>query len=157
MDNRMKLKIKHKMTFDEADVLIEKYYDGFTTVEDERQLREFLSQAQLPAKYAPEQAIFGYLAPKVQKPVFSIRPYMRWASVAAVFAATIFSVQLFITDNQANFAYVDGVKITDMQHIKSEALASLNSLNSNEVETGLNQINSNDIIKQQLDAFAAFE
>jgi hypothetical protein len=79
----MKLKIKHKITCEQADQLIEKYYDGFTTVEEEKLLQDFLAQAGLPAKYKPEQAIFGYFDTKKQKPAFSIRPYIRWAGAAA--------------------------------------------------------------------------
>ena len=40
----MKLNRKHKITTVEADSLIEKYYEGFTTVEEEKHLQKFLFQ-----------------------------------------------------------------------------------------------------------------
>ncbi len=155
----MKLKIKHKMTFDEADKLIEKYYEGFTTVDEEIKLKKFLSQTNLPSKYKPEQDILGFFEKKKRKPTFSIRPYIRRVSVAAVLIATLISVQLFITENPTNYAYVNGVKITNPEDIKTQALISLNNVTSerNEVEETLNQLNDRSIMQQQLNVFSALE
>ena len=40
----MKIRYKHALSLAEADGLIEKYYDGLTSVAEEKELRSFLSQ-----------------------------------------------------------------------------------------------------------------
>ena len=155
----MKIRIKHKMTFEEADQLIERYYDGLTSVEEERQLKEFLLEPGLPVRYEAEQAIFGYFNPQQEKPGLNIRPFMRWAGVAAILLVGVFSIQIFIPEVHANYAYVDGRKITDINEIKLQAMATLNDIPSgnSEVEESINNLNNKDIIKQQLETFATFE
>lgn len=155
----MKIRMKYKITFEEADQLIERYYDGLTNVEEERQLKEFLLQPGLPASYEAEQAIFGYFKPQKGKPGFNIRPFMRWAAVASILLVGAFSIQIFIPEVHANYAYVDGRKITDINEIKLQAMSTLNDIPSgnSEVEEGINNLNNKDIIKQQLEAFATFE
>jgi len=152
----MKITMKHKILFSDADRLIERYYEGLTTVEEEKQLRDFLSQPNLPERFKPEQAIFGYFNRKKQKPQFRILPYVRWASVAAVVAFAVFSAHLFTAENKVNYAYIDGEKITNTQEIKSHALASLSDVSSknNEVEDGINSLNDNQLVEQQLDVFS---
>jgi hypothetical protein len=155
----MRLKMKHNMTFEQADKLIERYYDGMTSVAEEKKLLEFLSQPNLPPQYEPEKAILGYFKPQQKKQHFSIRSYMSWASVAAVLLVGVFSIQLFITDTQASYAYVDGMKITDMNEIKLQAMATLNDMPSGneDIEAGINSLNNKDIIQQQLEMFSNFE
>ena len=155
----MKIRMKHKMTFEEADQLIERYYDGLTSVEEERQLKEFLLQPGLPARYEAEQAIFGYFKPQQEKSEFNIRPFMRWAGVAAILLVGVFSIQILVPEVHANYAYVDGRKITDINEIKLQAMATLNDIPSgnSEVEESINNLNNKDIIKQQLETFATFE
>ncbi|HLP05024.1 MAG TPA: hypothetical protein VK152_06320 [Paludibacter sp.] len=150
----MKLKTKHKITFEQADALIEKYYDGFTTVGEEKLLQDFLTQAGLPAKYKPEQAIFGYFETKKQKPAFNIRPYIRWAGAAAILVLAI-GIQTFNWKNIDSYAYIDGVKTTNKNEIQTQALASLSnvSADNNEVEQSLENLNDNEVM-QQLDVFS---
>jgi hypothetical protein len=61
---------------------------------------------------------------------FSILPYIRWASVAAVIVFTVFSIKTFTSQNQTNYAFVDGKKITDIQEGKLQAMASMRDISS---------------------------
>lgn len=151
--------IKHKLNFSEADRLIERYYEGLTTVEEEKQLRCFLSQPNLPERFEPEQAILGYFNHKKQKTQFYLLPTIRWASAAAVVALIVVSSQLLVIGRQSNYAYIDGKKTTDVREIKSQALASLSDISSSkdEVTEGLKSINGNELIQQQLDVFSGLE
>lgn len=152
----MKLTFKHKITFEQADKLIERYYDGFTTVEEEKLLHRFLSQVNLPAKYKTEQAIFGYFETQMQKPVFSVRPYIQWAGAAAAVLVFAVGIQTFMHRDTINYAYVNGVRITNKNEIKTQALASLYNVSAenNEVEQSIENLNDNGIIQQQLDVFS---
>lgn len=155
----MKIMMKYKMSFSDADRLIERYYEGMTTVEEEKQLQLFLSQPGLPERYLPEQAIFGYFNSKKLKPHFSMVPYIRWASVAAVVIFVAIGIQKYTGENLSNYAYVDGVKITNVQEIKSKAMASLSDISSenDEVESGLKSMKGNELVEQQLDVFSGME
>lgn len=152
----MKIKIKHKTDFSKADRLIEKYYDGLTTVEDEKQIQYFLSQPDLPERFEVEKEIFGYFDHKKKKTYKSILPYFRWASAAAVLVAVVFSLQVFINTNHSNYACIDGKKIYNVHQIKSRALESLQDVSSktNEVEDGFKNLNDHQLIEQQLDVFS---
>jgi len=155
----MKIKLKHKINISDADRLIERYYEGLTSLEEEKELQKFLSKPNLPERFETDKAILGYFDRKKPKKHFNVQPYVRWASVAAVIGFVIVSVQLITAENRNDFAYVDGVKITNAREVKSKALASLNDISSmnNEVEDGLNNLNDDNIIEQQLDMFSGLK
>jgi hypothetical protein len=154
----MKIRIKNRISNSEADKLIERYYDGLTSVEEEKQLLIFLSQSNLPDHYKPEQAIFGYFDGKKKKVQFSLRPYIRWASVAALILASVFISKQYMVEKNTDYAFVDGKKITNISEIKSQALASLSDISAknNEVEDGLKNMNNDELIKKQLDVFSGY-
>ena len=155
----MKKNKKYRITTEEADRLIELYYDGLTTKEDEAILGNFLSKISLPSKYEPEIAIFGFFEKKKHKPTISIKKTMPWISAAAVAAICIFSIQFWENGDSTSYAYIDGVKTTDIGKIKTQAIASITELNSSGdiVEKTIQQLNDKDIIQQQLDVFSDFE
>lgn len=155
----MKIKFKTRMTFQEADLLIDKYYEGLTNVEEERQLQAFLCRPDMPEKYKPEQAIFGYFKPQQIKPHFSLNTYLRWTGVAAVMLTGVFAIQLFLNDSTASYAYIDGNKISDINEIKLHAMASLENLPSGQaiVRENLQQVSSKDLIQEQLNIFSTLE
>ena len=152
----MKIKMKFKLSFSEVDKLIERYYEGLTTGEEEKRLSDFLSQPNLPELYKPEQAIFSYFEQKKQKTHFNIQPFISWMSAAAVILLLVVGLQYLNAGNTGNYAYVDGKKITDIHEVKSKALASLSNLDSGtkEVEESFKNLNNNDLIKDQLDVFS---
>ena len=155
----MRLYRRNIITLQEAEKLIEKYYEGETTVDEENQLRTFLAQSNVPERFEAEKAIFGYFERKKSKKQFTLQPYLRWMEVAAVVAGVIISVSIFQRAGNTNYAYVDGKKITDMQTIKSLAHSTIINVASdnNEVKQGLDNLKNNEIIKTQLDVFPGIE
>ena len=157
----MQLFSKHKtISNTEADALLEKYYEGFTSAEEERQLHLFLSQPKLAQRYAADRAMMGYFAsekqaekPK-QNPV--IIPMIRWASVAAALIGGIFLVRSLMVEKPQCYAYVDGVKVTDVATVKAEAMQSLNTIASDadEVAQTAKQFQAEQIVKDQLSVFS---
>jgi len=152
----MKIKMKYKLSFSEADKLIERYYEGLTTGVEEKRLMDFLSQSKLPDRFKPEQAIFGYFHQKKQKPHFSVRSYISWISAAAVILSVVFGLQFLEAGNRGDYAYIDGKRITDIREVKSQALASLSDIDTgtNEVEESFKNLNNKDLIKDQLNVFS---
>jgi len=147
------------LSYDEADGLLERYYDGLTTGEEEKRLRLFLSQPNLPARYEPEQAIFGYFGTPKAKPVFSLRPNMRWAGgIAALLLLTV-GLQWFVQSAGAtNYAWVNGKRITNTADIKREALSSISDVSAgDEVQQSLDNVSGHEIMEQQLEIFSELE
>ncbi|MFZ4581460.1 MAG: hypothetical protein ACOYM7_02310 [Paludibacter sp.] len=143
------------INFSEADRLIEKYYEGLSTVEEEQKLQQFLVQAKLPEKYKAEQAIFGYLKPAQTKARIVFPLYIRQAAMVALVLTAAFTIQTFVYAQGSGYAIVNGKKITNTSEIKRIAIKSLREISStnNEVEQGLKSINNSEIVQQQLEVF----
>ncbi len=152
----MKLKLKHSIPYEQADKLIEKFYEGLTTLDEEKLLQAFLSHANLPSKYKTEQAIFGYFSTKKQKKRFQIRPFLQWTGAAAAMLILALGIETYAWKNQESYAYIDGVKITNKNEIKTQALASLSivSADNYEVEQSLENLNDSELMQNQLDVFS---
>ena len=154
----MKLKRRNIITVQEAEKLMEKYYEGSTTVAEENQLRTFLSQSNVPERYEAEKAIFGYYESKKARKHFRLQPYLKWAAAAAIVAGIIIPVSIFQASGKTNYAYINGVKITNTQEIISLAHTTINYVSdNNEVEDGLDNLKNDETIKNQLDAFSEIE
>ena len=154
----MKLIRRDIITVDEAEKLIEKYYEGETTVAEENQLRTFLAQSNVPPQFEAEKAIFGYYESKKARKHFRLQPYLRLAAAAVIAAGVIIPVSIFQASGKTNYAYINGVKITDTQEIISLAQTTINYVSdNNEVEDGLDNLKNDETIKTQLDAFSEIE
>lgn len=160
MKERIKFfRINRALSYDKADLLLERYYEGLTSAEEEEQLHRFLAQEHLPERYAPDQALFGYFRTKKHKPQHQLHMYLRWTAVAAVVAFGLFSVQLFVEQDYQNYAYVDGVRTTNIRDVRQQAMAAFDQMSEgpNYLQESLNELQSVDIIRQQLDVFAGIE
>ena len=154
----MKLIRRDIITVDEAEKLMEKYYEGSTTVAEENQLRTFLAQSNVPLQFEAEKAIFGYYESKKARKHLRLRPYLRWAAAAVIAAGIIIPVSIFQASGKTNYAYINGVKITNTQEIISLAQTTINYVSdNNEVEDGLDNLKNDETIKNQLDAFSEIE
>ena len=125
-----KINMKKRITIQEADTLLEKYYEGNTSTAEEKQLKDFLAQGRLPRRFDADKAILGYFAGKKQKPESVIIPFLRWASVAAILSGIILISKYIATDGPTSYAYINGQKYTNIQVVKEQALASLEVVSS---------------------------
>ncbi|PIB27803.1 hypothetical protein [Maribacter sp. 4G9] len=91
------------MELDKVENLLEKYFDGASTVAEEESLREYFSRENIPAhleQYAPMFQYFTVAKEErytkklalIQKPKGMVRNLYKWASVAAV---TVFTIGLY--------------------------------------------------------------
>jgi hypothetical protein len=157
MDKIMIRLKKHILTNEQADLLIERYYEGLTTGEEENQLRAFLSRTDLPEIYRAEKAMFGYFGAQKSKPAFSMKSYLGWASGAAATIALFVGLNFYTQSVSAgNFAFVDGHKITNTTEVKRQAFASMQELSDGEreIKESLQNVSGADVINQQLNVFA---
>ncbi|VBB44712.1 conserved hypothetical protein [uncultured Paludibacter sp.] len=136
----------NKISYKQADELLEKYYEGKTTCDEENLLRKFLMQKKLPAVYDTEKAIFGYFENrKSAKPRFVLHRSIFQSAAAAVAIILIGFIMYKNIPENKNYAYVDGKKITNSAKVESLASSSLNSIsaeNSNMMEEQLNQFSN---------------
>jgi len=148
--------MKKNITTKQANVLLEMYYEGKTSTADEKLLHEFLSQDNIPDSFEADRAIFGYFAEKKQKPKVILIPFLKWASVAAVFLGLILFSKGLLNDKKSDFTYINGHKYTDTQVVKDQALASLEIMSSscNEIQESSSNLNDHDLILTQLQLFS---
>lgn len=156
----MRIIKRNTISVQEAEKLIEKYYEGETSVAEENLLRNFLSQKNVPEQFEAEKAIFGYFESEKQKKTIAFTPnFWKWSASAVAVGAVLLGVFLSTQPSQGNYAYVDGKKITNQQVVLTLAQSTVNSISSanNELESNFENIQSNQVIEGQLDAFAGIE
>jgi len=141
----------HKMiTIEQAEVLLDKYYEGFTSVEEEKLLQAFLSQKNLPGQFDADKAMLSYFASQKKKSKVQIIPLIRWSSIAAAVIIGILIVNFLSSGKSESYAYIDGKKITDIKQVKEQVLVSIQSWNNS--DTNL-ELDMDELINQQLQLF----
>jgi len=138
------------ITIQEAEVLIKKYYDGGTSRAEEKLLHRFLSRKQLPEQFEADKAVLGYFVSQRKKKKLRTVPILRWTSGAAAAAAGIMLFHFLMPGVPDSYAYIDGRKITNIEQVKQQARASIQSWNESENNTDLD---TNELIHQQLQLF----
>ena len=139
------------ITIQEAEALLEKYYEGFTSVEEEKRLYNFLSQKRLPEQFEADRAILGYFASQKKRSKIQPLTLLRWTSIAASVAIGLLIVYFLLPRKYDSYAYVDGKKVTNIEQVKEQALASIQSWSNSDNDTNLN---TEELINQQLQLFA---
>lgn len=152
---------KYIISFDEADRLIERYYEGETSVADEKLLQQFLMSDKLPEKYSAEKAMFGYFRTEnvVAKRRFTMPVYARWAATVALLITFGFSALLYTEKTPDSYAMVNGQMVTDnatLKELMNSSIADI-SENNTEIEDNLNAINNTNLINEQLEVFSGIE
>jgi hypothetical protein len=140
-----------KIKIQAAEVLLEKYYEGLTSVEEEKQLQRFLSQKHLPERFEADKAILGYFASHKKQGKIQILPLWRWTSIAASVAIGILIVHFLMPRKFDSYAYIDGKKVTNIEQVKKQALAAVQSWSNSDNDTNLD---TEELINQQLQLFA---
>ncbi len=156
----MKILKRHIISTQEAEKLIEKYYEGETSVAEENLLRYFLTQKNVSKQFEAEKAIFGYFESEKQEKTIAFTPnFWKWTASAVAMVAVLLGVFLSTQPGQANYAYVDGKKTTNQQVVFTLAQSTVNSILSanTELESNFENIQSNQVIEGQLDAFAEID
>lgn len=157
--------MKKYLTIKEAETLLEKYYDGETTNDEQKLLQDFLMQVNLPERFTTERALFGYFANEKQQLTSTVavpsnfwlrlNPMLRWTLAAAILIGGVFILDNRIQAQNRNVAYVDGIRCTDSKKVTALAIESIHQidLGVDEVAGTVDKMNDKNLIESQLQLF----
>lgn len=138
----------------DIDLLLEKYFEGQTTLEEESILRNYFRQSEIEDRYKVYAPMFNYFSAErkevaVEKKKKKI-PFYVWISVAASILLIIgirsFNSVSVGNDMGGTFVYVDGKKVTDQAEVSVAALNSIRVVS--EVD--------NDVVSSQIGILDSF-
>jgi hypothetical protein len=118
------------------DDLLEKYFDGLTTLEEEKALRSYFNSdgiADRHIDYIPVFVFFNQDYAPVQRKKNPKSLYLKLAAIAAAIAVIIsFSVSYLMNEKSDNtfktVVYVDGKKMSDREIVSIQVLSSINEI-----------------------------
>lgn len=139
----------------DIDNILEKYFEGETSLEEERLLKSYFQSKDIASEHLIYAPIFQHLSNEQTEIAEQPKPKAKkrlplWLSVAAC-AAILIGIFLVALPQwnagNASFVYVDGKKYKDMNEINAQAL---NSLMAIEEET------DNELLESQIDILDSF-
>ena len=144
----------------QIETLIEKYFDGLTSLKEEEILRDYFQKSDISDELKMYAPLFQYLSSEreeIQKKENFIRGnktirLFRWVSIGAAACLFLFlGINFFQNNNhsimETSVAYIDGKKYTNIVQIQSEVLKALENLSD---------INK-DIYSSQIETLEFFE
>ena len=127
------------MNTERIDQLLENYFEGQTTVQEEKELQRFFQQKNLPEKYRAEKAMFDYFVAEKSKKVKKAPFYSTlWVQTAAAAAVVILAFGLFLQMPQGqillsggSYMIKNGKVINDPDLVRKEAIKALDDVTGN--------------------------
>jgi tRNA G46 methylase TrmB len=129
--------------------LLEKYFEGLTSLEEEQALREYFQGEKIDPELKIYQPLFQFFAnarPRVLRlPSLAWRGWgkgLSWLSIAAAACILLF-IGLKLTHRtlpETSQAYIDGKKYTNIEVIQIEALKALDNLSDSDEDVYSSQI-----------------
>ncbi|MFV0419708.1 MAG: hypothetical protein ACK5KT_13385 [Dysgonomonas sp.] len=142
------------MNMKNIDELLEKYFEGETSIEEEKLLRNYFRQENIDEQHKIYAPLFNFFSEERKEIAIEKKrkktPLYTWIGIAASIALLI-GVRAFFyapieNGNTTSIVYIDGKKITDINTINSEVLNSIENIsNVNE-----------DILNSQIDILDSF-
>jgi hypothetical protein len=129
------------------DLLIEKYFDGFTTLKEERLLIKYFQNKNIPKHLEIYRPIFMFFLSSIKQKHCVKYLFINWKNKSIIAAAAcliiFFGITLFFnthTSFEISTAYINGKKYTDKNIICGEMLKSLNNLSADNTNVYSDQI-----------------
>lgn len=129
------------------DLLIEKYFDGNTTLKEEQRLIKYFQNKNIPKHLEIYRPIFMFFLSETKrkhriKYLFT-NFKNKGIAVAAACLIMFFGIKLFFNNHtvfETSIAYIDGKKYTDKNIICGELIKSLNNLSADNTKVYSEQI-----------------
>lgn len=116
------------------DKILEKYFEGETTLEEESVLRNYFRQPDIDKRHKIYAPMFNFFSEErkevaVEKKKRKI-PLYAWIAIAASLLAIVCIKSIYDTSLEQNktLVYIDGRKVTDINTINIEALNSIQNI-----------------------------
>ena len=135
------------MALDRIEILIEKYFEGETSIAEEKELKAYFSSSDVAQHLEQYQPVFGYFSQAKQEQFTASIPLksgkkqkrLAWLSVAASVVVMLgigfFAYQNTSEPNQENLGVIDDPEIAFRETQKALALI------SKHVNTGIESVN----------------
>ncbi|MDR3339237.1 MAG: hypothetical protein LBT25_03915 [Candidatus Symbiothrix sp.] len=153
----------------EIGELIEKYFEGLTTLAEEQLLRDYFRKEAIPENRKQYQPIFQYFAmERANAQAETVQPLhtgkswkrniRRFSVAAAACLLLFFGLKLTFNRHRTlpgtSWAYVDGKKYTDINLIRMETLKALENLSEENEEVYSSQIEALDFFLDNNETFS---
>lgn len=123
------------MNMNDIDKLLEKYFEGETSLGEEQILRNYFLQTKIEDRHKAYKPIFNFFSEEKKEVVVPKKKinssFFRWMGVAASILLIAGIWSLFYTPNgkeTKSLVYVDGKEITDIRSINTEVLNSIDNI-----------------------------
>lgn len=133
------------------DDLLNKYFDGNTTCEEEREIKRFFSEGNVPSELEVYRPLFAFFEEEAKqdsihtecineetKQIKAIRPKRNFiytmSSIAAGLLIILSIAGIKQINRPANYVIIDGHKSTNVQLAREQALAAFDDVSFNREE-----------------------
>jgi hypothetical protein len=136
-----------KMKNENVDLLIEKYLEGLTNLQEEQQLRDYFQKKNIPEHLEIYKPVFMFFSAEINRK-YKVKYFIRNCknqiiAIAAACLVLFLGIQL-VSDNhtvsEMSIAYINGTKYVNKEVIVSETIESLNNLSAANADAYSNQI-----------------
>lgn len=110
------------------ETLLSRYFEGETTCEEERELRRYFTEEEVPEALQSYRPLFAYMAQEVNRRSLPKKRY-RLSGIAAAAAVALLLVVgggIWLTvrpHHPQNFVIIDGRQYTDISLVRAQAQA----------------------------------
>ncbi|MDR1882496.1 MAG: hypothetical protein LBR26_06900 [Prevotella sp.] len=119
----------------DIDKILERYFDGETSTEEEKILRQYFRRPKIEERHKMYAPMFNFFSEERKKAGMERKkkkmPVYAWISIAASILLLL-TVKSFYTDARdeasKSMLYIDGERITNMRTINAEALISIENV-----------------------------
>ncbi len=144
-----------QVSAEDIDRLLERYYEGLTSTEEESLLRTWLSRPDIPSRFEADKALFGFFAEQRSRTVKkgNVLRIATWFSAAAAILAFLLVTGNVYNSDTNDYVLIQGKKYTNLTLAKKKALSTLSLLNEpqDEVSKSASLLNEGDnLIQEQL-------
>ena len=115
------------------DDLLNKYFDGYTTCEEEREIKRFFRKESVPQELEIYRPLFAFLEEEAKKPVVcTARPKRHFIYTLSGIAAGLLIILSIAGIKQINrpasYIIIDGQKSTNLQLAREQAQAAFHDV-----------------------------
>ena len=147
----------------QTEALLEKYFEGLTSLEEEQVLRDYFQREGLPEELKVHAPMFQYFSSErkeIQKNEVSARRNKTirlgyWVSVSAAACLLLFLGMNFFQNSkrsamETSVAYIDGKRYMNIEQIQAEALKALENLSDVNEDVYSSQIEALEFLELEI-------